>query len=77
MSAFAPKWRSALYELEQQYAQGPDIDFVIVGFLLYHFGCHVLVGSTQGASVLEYGRKSEVAQFSMIVLSQQYVFRLF
>lgn len=54
-----------MQQLVQKYAQGPDIDSIIVLSFEKHFWCHVLIGSAEGVpfegDILSY--PSEIADF--------------
>lgn len=46
----SPEGSVACYQLEQEDAYCPDIDFVVIGSVLNHLWGHVLVSPTKGLS---------------------------
>lgn len=65
-------------ELVEEYAQGPDIDLVVVFLLGDHFWGHILVGAAEGPPlhVDISGGPAEVAELCIVVLIEKNVLRL-
>lgn len=47
---FASKWSVSMDKLIEEYAQGPNVNFVIVGGAKEHFWGHVLIGAAESGA---------------------------
>ena len=65
-------------KLIEEYAQGPNVNFVIVGGAKEHFWGHVLIGAAEsgawGVDVI--GGPAKIAEFNVKMAIQEQVLRL-
>lgn len=66
----------ALYEFEEENAESPGVDFVIIGLAEDHLGGHVLDGAAKGHPGLAVGGESEVADLDIVLAVEEDVFGL-
>ena len=71
LPSFPSKGRIALDQLKQQNSQAPNVDLVVVGLLLDHFGSHVLKGTAESGAILEDGCEAKVAEFGVVILGDE------
>jgi len=66
-----PKRRHSLDHLEKEDAERPDVNFMVIGHVLHHFWCHVLVRAAQCFALADNSREAEVAELGFVLFREQ------